>query len=86
MNLASGVASAPRFPAKPVCDIMKQPSLPARRPYAGRGRVGARSARRRTRTGRLEFRFIVTFNYPGGTTVTVAERVIPLAVSAAVMV
>src|SRR5262249_18199480 len=35
--------------------MMERPSLPARRPYAGRGRAGARSAWRRTRTGRLEF-------------------------------
>src|SRR5262249_1081945 len=40
--------------AKLVCDIMERPSLPARRPYAGRGRAGARSAWRRTRTGRLD--------------------------------
>src|SRR5579871_1118472 len=33
---------------------MEGPSLPARRPYAGRGRAGARSAWRRTRTGRLD--------------------------------
>src|SRR5262245_8483116 len=52
--LAGGVALAPRFSAKPVCVIMVRPSLPARRPYAGRGRAGARSARRRTRTGRLD--------------------------------
>ena len=43
--------------AKPVCVIMERPSLPARRPYAGRGRAGARSAWRRTRTGRLNSDF-----------------------------
>src|SRR5262249_62097378 len=33
---------------------MERSSLPARKPYAGRGRAGARSAWRRTRTGRLD--------------------------------
>jgi hypothetical protein len=40
--------------AKLVCDIKERPSLPARRPYAGRGRAGAPSARRRKRTGRFD--------------------------------
>jgi len=63
--LAGGVASAPRFSAEPVCAIMERSSLPARRPYAGRGRAGAPSAWRRTRTGRFDFVLLVSLSLPG---------------------